>query len=117
LLVSDRVTQFSSAAVDDCTHRLAGYLGPVAACSDVQKVVDWASAAQLEQVVMHYAPIGPAVDTLTGLSKGLAARNIALSRQMRDIDQQTWPSATAGFFKFKRVLPNIITQAKAEKLS
>ena len=117
LLVSDRVTQFSRAAIDDCTTRLAGRLGPVTTCTDAQTVVDWASAAQLEQVVMHHVPTGPAADMLAGLKEALAAQGIALSQQMRPIDQLAWPSATAGFFKFKRVLPDILAQAKTENLS
>jgi deoxyribodipyrimidine photo-lyase len=54
---------------------------------------------------------------LARLKEALAAQGIALTQQMRPIDHLAWPSATAGFFKFKRVLPDILAQAKIENLS
>ncbi|WP_394153976.1 FAD-binding domain-containing protein [Loktanella salsilacus] len=116
LLVSDRVTQFSRGAIDDCTLRLSDQLGPVTGCTDLQDIVTWARAAKLDQVVMQHVPTGPAADTLAGLRQALDANGITLSVQMRPIDQLSWPQATAGFFKFKRALPDIMACTAATKL-
>jgi deoxyribodipyrimidine photo-lyase len=113
LIVSHRVTEWTRAAMDDCTQRLGDVLGPVTPCADALAVADWASAAGLEQVVMHYAPTGPAADALIGLRGALAQRGITLCTQIRPIDQLAWPSATAGFYRFRQILPDILAQARA----
>ena len=99
--------------MDDCTQRLGDVLGPVTPCADALAVADWASAAGLEQVVMHYPPTGPAADALIGLRGALAQRGITLCTQIRPLDQLAWPSATAGFYRFRQILPDILAQARA----
>ena len=108
LAVSPRVAAFTAGAVADCTARLADRIGPVTACDGVAAVADWAQAQGLDQVMMNHVPTGPAQDALAGLRAALAARTIGMSVQVRAIDSLAWPRATAGYFKFRDALPDIV---------
>ena len=110
LTVAPRVAGFAQSAIADCTARLADRIGPATACATTAEVVAWAQSERLSQVVMHHAPTGPAHDALPGLRDALAAAGTALCVQVRDIDALAWPVATAGYFKFRDVLPRIIGQ-------
>lgn len=114
LTVAPQVHAFTGAAITDCTHRLADVIGPVTACDTAQAVAAWAQAHGLQQVVMHHVPTGPVRDALTGLKAALAGRGIDLCMQVRDIDALAWPGATAGYFKFRDAVPQIVAQSIAD---
>ena len=111
LAVAPRVGAFTAGAIADCTSRLADRIGPVTACTNGREVVEWARVNGLSQVVMYHAPTGPARDALAGLRATLDADGITLSVQIREIDALAWPRATAGYFKFRDVLPQIVAQS------
>ncbi len=71
-------------------------------------IVDWARENNAAQVIMNYPPVGPTQDGLRGLRAALGEHNIRLAVQIRDHDQTGWPAATAGFFKFKAVIPDLL---------
>lgn len=97
-IVSPRVTAFTRNA-------LAPLGSPLA---DVAEIADWAKSHDATQVVMNYTPQGPTNDGLHGLTEALHAQGITLRRHIRQIDQTGWPAATAGFFKFKAIIPDLL---------
>ena len=107
LHVSPEVTSFKSALIEDCTTRWSASLGPVT--SGLKTAADieaWARDNQAEQIVSPYAPVGPSATILNDI------RNLPLIRPMRDFDRRAWPHATAGFFKFKKKIPELVGAMK-----
>jgi hypothetical protein len=111
--VSDLVAAFERGAVRDAAERLApdavglraGVPGDLA---------NWAVKAGVQQIVTGFVPRGPLRDWLDSASPALAAQNIALTEVYRGWDATVWPHATAGFFKVKTKIPNILQSAGLE---
>jgi len=105
--VSDRVIAVEAAALGDAAARLgvapdamrAGMPGDLAA---------WADRAGARQVAMPYVPTGPLADWIGQARRALDARGIALTEWRRGWDALVWPHATAGFFKVKKKIPDIL---------
>ncbi|MEM9708109.1 MAG: FAD-binding domain-containing protein [Pseudomonadota bacterium] len=105
--ISENVRTFIEGALADCVARhgelLGEVTGPVTAAEAQGGFDDWVAQHDLDQVVMAYAPRGPARDGLAAL---LAEDRI--TEIIRDYDQAAWPFATAGFFKFKAKIPTLV---------
>ncbi len=112
LVSSAQAVDFTRAAIADCTTRLTDRLGPITACVDTDEILHWASAHRLEQVVMHNAAVGPARDALEGLRAKLLDHGVRFSVQVRPLDALASQHATAGFYKFRAALPEIIALAQ-----
>lgn len=105
--VSDRVVAVEAAALSDSAARLgvsademrAGVPGDLAA---------WADRAGARQIALPYVPTGPLADWIAEARPALDARGIALTEWRRDWDALVWPHATAGFFKVKKKIPEIL---------
>jgi deoxyribodipyrimidine photo-lyase len=65
-----------------------------------------------QALVTPEAPTGLTAWALDRLEQELAAGGIALVRLRRDWDQRTWPLATAGFFRFKEAIPDLVAPLK-----
>ncbi len=103
LEVAPRVHAFARGAAEDAARRMGG--GPV--LDGAEAVAAWAEDAGLRAVIAPYAmrgPVRPELDTAEG---ALERRGIALHRAVRPFDAAAWPHATAGFFKFKAVIPEL----------
>ncbi|MCF7699802.1 FAD-binding domain-containing protein [Loktanella sp. M215] len=112
LAVAPLVHDFTAAAIADCTARLADRLGPVTACTTTDDVAAWARTHALDTVTTHHIPTGPADDALGDLRRTLSDHGIGLCVQVRPIDALAWPHATAGYFRFKDVLPEVLAQVR-----
>ena len=107
--VADGVMRFEAAALADAAARLgaeavsmqAGVPGDLAT---------WAARAGAAQIVTPYVPEGQLRDWLRAAEPALVARGIALCEWQRDWDRAIWPYATAGFFKVKQKIPQILEQ-------
>lgn len=107
--MSPLVATFTRAAMEDALARWASKLGrPAPLTPHVADIVDWARAGGVEQIVAPFAPVGPAASALAALQRALNDDGIVLVQVMRDWDRAAWPHATAGFFKFKAQIPNLI---------
>ena len=107
LHIAPQVAAFKSALMADCTTRWAGSLGPVTAgLTTAKQIEDWARSAGAEQIVTPYAPVGPAATVLSGI------RALPVVRPLRVFDRRAWPHATAGFFKFKEKIPQLVGAMK-----
>jgi len=89
--------------------------GAVQQAGDVVTSNDWtaeiAKAARrvsASDVVTAWAPVGPVATALATAETELAKEGITLHRVRRTYDDLTWPHATAGFFKLKKKIPQIL---------
>jgi hypothetical protein len=48
---------------------------------------------------------------LAGIERRLKERHVSLVGLQRTFDARTWPHATAGFFKLKQKIPQLIAEA------
>ena len=107
LPVSDLVTGFETAALADAALRLG--VAPLALqAADPAALAKWAAAAGASQIATPYVTRGPLHDWLDQAAPALAARGISLCEWQRDWDRAIWPKASAGFFKVKQAIPQIL---------
>jgi deoxyribodipyrimidine photo-lyase len=105
--------RFKAAALDDGLLRAAAVTGgPSAGVLEPGDVVRWARGAGAQALVTPEAPTGLTAWALDRLEPELAASGLALVRLRRDWDQRTWPLATAGFFRFKEAIPDLVAHLK-----
>jgi deoxyribodipyrimidine photo-lyase len=98
LHVSPRVLGFAAGAVQDLEARI----GPVTRLATPADVAAW--AAGFPAVALPHPPVGPAAEALAPvLPEGRT------HRLLRAHDRRAWPHATAGFFKFKTKIPELLT--------
>ncbi len=105
LAVSANVTSFTQRLAEDAAARLSAIFPCAAPTDDPVAIVRWAMAAELEQIVVPYTPVGPA---RTALDRVEAALTIPVIRPLRAWDATAWPHATAGFFKVKARTADIL---------
>jgi deoxyribodipyrimidine photo-lyase len=110
LPVSGMVKLFEDAALEDAAQR-TGISAVSLTADDPAGLAKWAADAGAHQIVTPYVTQGPLRDWLDEAAPSLAAADIALCEWRRDWDSAIWPHATAGFFKVKKQIPHIITQA------
>ncbi|MCC1481930.1 FAD-binding domain-containing protein [Roseibaca sp. Y0-43] len=105
--VSDVVADFERAALQDSASRLAPDATALRAGvpGDLAK---WAAKAGAEQIVTGFVPRGPLRDWLDSASPAMAAQGVTLTEVQRDWDRLVCPHATAGFFKVKQKIPQIL---------
>ena len=112
LPVSDLVTQFEADALADSVRRVgANPIGLQAA--DPDSLAKWAAGAGATQIATPYVTRGPLRDWLDEAAPALAKAGITLCEWRRDWDSTIWPHATAGFFKVKQNIPQILEQVVA----
>jgi deoxyribodipyrimidine photo-lyase len=107
LHVSAPVEEFTAGAIADACARFAGRAGgQIPVHSSAEDLAAWAEDAGLRQIVLPYAPVGPAADQLDRLRT--MAPDVRLVPVVRAYDAAAWPHAKAGFFKFKDKIPMLL---------
>ena len=107
LQIAPQVKSFKADIMADCTTRWSASLGPLTTdLTTAQQIENWARAAGAEQIVTPYAPVGSAATILNDI------RALPVIRPLREFDRRAWPHATAGFFKFKKKIPELIGAMK-----
>lgn len=95
-------------AVEAFRHALVQDLIPqTPLLRDADAVQAWAEAQKLDQIITPHAPVGPVRAALRHARK---SGNIPITEVRRAIDSAAWPLATAGFFKFKQHIPDLLDQ-------
>lgn len=108
-LVSEDVVAFDDGALADAAARLAAAGGPEAAArTTVDGLVEWAVASGAEQIVTPYVPVGPVRSALDAANAELAPRGISIAMVRRSWDDRVWPYATAGYFKVKSKIGQVV---------
>lgn len=109
--VSEAVGAFTAAALADAAERAEDGRGrPARVLADAlaSTVLDWAASERLDTVVVPYAPVGPVRERLESLRPALAEEGIALVTVRRRWDGTAWPSASRGFFPFRKRIPALV---------
>ena len=96
--MSPIVQQFRTALMHDVAPD-AQILGSAGA------LADWATEHQLDHIVTPYAPVGSLRGALAN-----ARLPVPIFEVRRRIDSTAWPLARAGFFKFRRHIPDLLDQ-------
>ncbi len=104
--VSTAVTAFTAGAVADAASRTTD--ATVLDSVEPSAVLDWADAADLDTVVVPYAPVGPVRERLDLLRARLGAEGVALVTVRRRWDGRAWPHASRGFFPFRERIPGLV---------
>jgi deoxyribodipyrimidine photo-lyase len=107
LPVSDLVLRFENGALADAAAR-AGVIAVPLRADDPAALAKWAASVGAVQIVTPYVTRGPLFDWLEEAAPGLARHCISLCEWQRDWDAAIWPYATAGFFKVKQNIPQIL---------
>ncbi len=100
--------RFSAGALADGLARAQAHFGATASTLGRDDIVAWAGGLGVEEVVTAYAPVGPVARELDALEARLAASRVRLVRLQRPFDTRVWPHATAGFFKLREKIPQLI---------
>ena len=115
LKVSDKVTDFTTAAVLDAL----GSLGASEAClaQNCDKVVDLLHGSLVSSGISDIVAIepttGPIKTSLMGLRETLSKGGVNLHFIRRNYDSLVWPLADRGFFKVKKKLPELLSALKS----
>lgn len=107
LQVSDFVYKFEKDALTDAASR-TGLTVQTLQASDPRTLAKWAMSAGASQIVTPYITRGPLNDWLDEADISLSAQNISLCEWQRTWDTAIWPHTTAGFFKVKKKIPQIL---------
>lgn len=99
---AEAVSKFRNAAIQNALG------GDGQTVAGAQELVDLCAAKNIKDIVTPYAPTGPGQDALKSIGQELKSAGINLHVHLRDWDRLTWPYATAGFFKVKKKIPNIL---------
>jgi hypothetical protein len=110
LPVAEAVLAFEAAALADAAARAGVEAVPMLA-RDPADLAKMAVRVGAVQIATPYVPCGPLRDWLDAAQPALKARGIALCEWRRDWDSAVWPHATAGFFKVRQMIPQILRQA------
>jgi deoxyribodipyrimidine photo-lyase len=107
--VAEAVAAFEAGALADAAARRGG--GAVRLRADHPEVLaKWAAGCGARQIVTPYIPRGPLFDWIEEAKPLMAAKGITLVEIRRDWDSAIWPHATAGFFKVREKIPQILEQ-------
>jgi len=107
--VPDHVRSFEAGALEDAAKRFGRAYETLYAGSP-QPLFDWAKDTGAQQIVMPYAPHGPLKDWMDTVQTQLEDNSFALCEVRRPWDDAIWQHATAGFFKVKKEIPNILAR-------
>jgi deoxyribodipyrimidine photo-lyase len=97
--ISSGVTEFRQTCMQDV---LSDH-GPT--CISIPEVIEWATSANLQHVVLAEPPVGLWNEVTPRLKAALAEHTIQLSLTRHWWDEHFYPSARSGFFRFKKAIP------------
>lgn len=114
--VSSQVLDFEREALADAAQRLGGGSVTELDPAGLSALAETAGRAGIQQIVTPYIPQGPLRDALEASTPDLLRHGLSLVPLQRRWDALIWPHATAGFFKVKQAIPQILRQLHADGL-
>ncbi|WP_299690673.1 FAD-binding domain-containing protein [uncultured Tateyamaria sp.] len=111
LQVAAHVAAFAGGAQEDVVARYGDRLGDVAMVDPTADALRmWADAHRLDQIVTADTPTGPNATLVSDLMR---LDNVPpIRRVRRSYDDDAWPHATHGFFRFKDKIPALLGQLR-----
>ncbi len=115
---ADPVRAFHRASLDDGLSRAGHHFGtePVRlpdGADWLAAALDWAGTHRLQRVSMIAPQVGPWQPPIAELSDLLHAAGVHLTCTRRAWDHDLYPHASRGFFRFKKVLPELLRDTAA----
>ena len=107
LAVSPLVEKFEQGALGDTASRINLDITELWA-GVPSDLAQWASRAGATQIVTPFIPTGPLRDWILEATPTLNEAGIEFVEWRRDWDEAIWRYATAGFFKVKKQIPDIL---------
>ncbi len=107
--VSDEVAAFEAAALRDSAARMGRSTDALRAGAP-DELARWAVEAGIQQIATPYVPEGPLRQWILRAETDLNAAGVRLSEWRRPWDSLIWPHASAGFFKVKKKIPEILDE-------
>ncbi|MBO9426276.1 deoxyribodipyrimidine photolyase [Labrenzia sp. R4_1] len=107
--VPDHIRSFEAGALEDAAQRIGQAATRLNTASPVP-IIEWAAEAGAKQIVIPYVPAGPLKDWLDASRPKLENHGLTLTEIRRPWDDAIWRYATAGFFKVKKEIPNILNR-------
>jgi deoxyribodipyrimidine photo-lyase len=101
---------FSAAALQDAAARAAQFLDAPATFVDASAIQEWLAQNNVQALVTAQAPVSMVAWQIETISAALQAQGAQLIQLRRAWDDLLWPRATAGFFKLKTALPDVIAR-------
>lgn len=117
--VSDRLINFERDALADVAHRIQQLPVVFTVSSSNDALTDLAELvlqSGAKQIITPYLTQGPTRDLLQGVQKTLEARGVRFCEWRREWDAMVWPHASAGFFKVKQKIPDLLRQLGSLKV-
>lgn len=105
--VSGPVRAFEAGALADAATRF-GKDHDILIAGAGEELAAWARRAGAEQILTAHVSTGPLKDWFDAAGPAFANQGVALCEARRAWDEATWRHATAGFFKVKKEIPNIL---------
>jgi deoxyribodipyrimidine photo-lyase len=103
---------FARGAIDDAVARAGREWGVETMRFDrFESMLAWLSRSDRELIVTAWAPVGPVADELARIEPELTMDGTGLIRIRRHWDEIAWPEASRGFFRMKRIIPDLVGQA------
>ena len=104
---SDAVVAFERGALADTVARI-GLQAEFLSTGSTKALADWAAKTGARQVATPFVTRGPLRDWLDIAVQSLDDEDITLTEWRRPWDEAIWHHATAGFFKVKQRIPQIL---------
>ncbi len=99
---------FSQGALHDAAQRAAEHFNVAAVFVEAAELPSWLAQHNAKTLVTGYAPVGMVAGRLRKIGAELSKTDVQLIQLRRSWDDMLWPRATAGFFKLKTKLPDVI---------
>ncbi len=109
--VSEAVLAFDRAGLEDAALRAKAAGAPMAELISggaAEDLARWAARSGAREIATAWVPTGPARELLDAARPALAAEGVRLVMARRPWDDAVWTHATAGFFKVKQKIPQIM---------
>ena len=106
-VTSKVVTRFVDGALRDSASRFSNNFGTPDMINSTD-LHNWVAANDVTDIVTSYVPTGPTLDALNQS----CGDHVNVHQVKREYDQNAWPFASAGFFKFKKNIPDLISRFK-----
>jgi hypothetical protein len=111
---AEPAARFEAGALADAAARAKAAGAPPAQALMAREPADlaaWARDHGATQIVTAHVPCGPLRDWLDAAAPSLDAAGVRLAETRRDWDGLVWPHCTAGFFRVKKKIPDILARA------
>lgn len=100
---------FARHAIDDALRRAEGHWeAPSARLASADELPTWVATEKIRQLLVPWVPAGPIADTLEPKLEQLARSGVDVRRIRRPWDEFAWPAATRGYFRMRKIIPDLL---------